>query len=332
MARLPTPDGDASSVPDAEITVIKDQEYACPDGNSLKADIYVPGSVDPIPVVVFLHGGGFRIGDRHLAPDFKRFFARCGFAMVSIDYRLSGQAIFPAAVEDVKTAIRWVRSCSRKFGLDPDRIGLWGSSAGGNLASLCAVTGPDFHAGSAYVDHSSAVQAVVDGYGPTDFLREDAYRDAAAKPSDDPESLQLPQGKRSDDPDSLESQYLGTPITLVSNLVEQTNPVTFVRAGAPPFLIMHGLSDTMVPHDQSQILFEALSHSGNSATLALIEGLGHGFFDRNDLDDAGPRTMNIWRCGAGGLEGPTQEQHSVFNFVHQFLQRHLSGAQQRAPD
>src|SRR5580692_6078407 len=116
------------------------------------ADVYLPDAEPPLPVIIWLHGGGWRFGDRRLAPDLTRHFASRGFAMVSIEYRLSGQAVFPAPLEDVKAAVRWVRSAAERYGFDADHIGLWGSSAGGHLAALAALCEP------------GAVQAVVNGY------------------------------------------------------------------------------------------------------------------------------------------------------------------------
>ena len=315
----------ATPTSDADVDVILDQVFSSPNGRSLMADLYLPRApLQPLPVIVYLHGGGWRIGDRRLAPDLKRFFARSGFAMVSIEYRLSGEAIFPAALEDVKTAVRWLKSCAARYGLNPGRVGLWGSSAGGHLASLCAATGPGAYEGSGFDDQSSSVQAVVDGYGPTDFLQEDAHRDPQGKPSDDPESLQLPKGKHSSDPDSLEALFLGAPIQTVPELVAKANPITYIRPGTPPHLIMHGMSDTMVPHNQSELLFSALAQSGSEASLMLVEKLGHGFFDRNDLDDSGARDVRVWRCEGGVTCGPAAERHLLFDVVETFFGRHLT--------
>jgi acetyl esterase/lipase len=266
-----------------------DIPFAAPDGEVLKADLYLPDSVDaPPPVILFLHGGGWRFGDRKLAPDLQRYFASQGFAMASIDYRLSTVAPFPAAVEDVKTGIRWLRSVADQYGVDASQLGIWGSSAGAHLGALAALSGSERFAGDAYAEYSSDVQALVDGYGPTDFLRQDEFRDPDGKPSDDPESIQLPAGKRSTDPDSLESLFIGAPILEVPDQVAQANPISHIRPQKTPFLILHGLSDTAVPWQQSEMLYNALAQAGCNAELVLIEGLGHGFFNRNDLDERGP--------------------------------------------
>jgi acetyl esterase/lipase len=239
--------------------------------------------------------------------------------MASIDYRLSGDAIFPAAVEDVKTAIRWLRSVANSYNLDPERIGLWGSSSGGHLAALAALSGPSLFQSpdSEHATYSSDVQAVVDGYGPTDFLQMDAQRLAHNDPSEDPESIQLPKDLRSEAANSFESLFLGAPINTCADLVQQANPVTYAKPGAPPFLILHGLADHAVPPQQSELLYEALSAHGNEVTLCLIPGLGHGFFNRNHLDNGGPRKATL----RGSDQG--QAEQGIFERTLGFFNRHL---------
>jgi len=288
-----------------KISRVNDVIYASPGDKPLLADLYLPdlpnAAARQLPVIVWLHGGGWRFGDRKLGPDLGRFFAEQGFAMVSLDYRLSGEAIFPAAVIDVKTGVRWLRSVAASYSLDATRIGLWGSSSGGHLAALAALSGRGLFedAKSSYAAYSSAVQAVVEAYAPIDFLQMDEHRDPLDRPSDDPESIQLPPGKRSADADSLESLFLGAPIKTCPELVRQANPVAHVSSGAPPFLILHGLSDTAVPAHQSELLFQTLGSAGNDVTLCLVEGLGHGFLNRNHFDQGPPRGVTVRRWLAG---------------------------------
>lgn len=304
-----------------EVTIHRDLRYANPHGKQLLADLYLPKQdAARLPVIVWLHGGGWRLGDRRLAPDLQRYFAQAGFAMASIEYRLSGEAIFPAAVEDVKTAVRWLRASADTYGLDPARIGLWGSSSGGHLAALAALSGPGVFESPAseYSGYSSEVQAVMDGYGPVDFLEMDAQRTAAGVVSDDPESVKLPKDLRSNSADSFESLFLGAPITTCRDLVRQANPVTYARASAPPFLIMHGLADSAVPAKQSELLYEALAaHAGNEVTLGLITGLGHGFLNRNHLDDGPKRTIELRGLTYGGADSGIFER--IFRFFQQKL-------------
>ncbi len=152
---------------DHDIRIHADQVYSHAGSSARLADIYLPTSAAaPIPVVIWLHGGGWRFGDRHLAPDLALFAQSSGLAVVSIDYRLSDEAKFPAPVEDVKTAVRWVRSVAPNFGFDQHHVGLWGSSAGAHLAACAALSQEQDFLGDEHSGFSSAVQGVVDGYGP----------------------------------------------------------------------------------------------------------------------------------------------------------------------
>ncbi|MDF2788211.1 MAG: alpha/beta hydrolase [Neobacillus sp.] len=311
------------------VKVVADLEFASPNGKPLLLDLYLPiGADKPLPVIVWLHGGGWRIGDRKLGPDFRVWFAERGYAMASIEYRLTGEALFPAQIHDVKAAIRWLRFSANEFGLDGDHIGLWGSSAGGHLAALAGTTGEgileDLELGCA--DFSSDVQAVVDGYGPTDFLQMDAYSDKEIAVSIDPESDLLQPIRQHEDKDSPESQLLGAPILSVPHLVKKANPITYVTNGLPPFLIMHGLSDTAVASHQSELLYQALIAKGNEATLCLIEGLGHAFFNKNELDDNEPYSASIRRAGDGETEYIRNREIRIFEMIEEFFQKHLLGS------
>ena len=303
-----------------------DVRFASPGGHDLFADLYLPrGVARRPPVIVWLHGGGWKHGDRKLAPDLGRHFASQGFAMVSVDYRLSTTAPFPAQVEDVKTAIRWLRAVSDEYGLESDAIGLMGSSAGGHLAAIASLSGDDqFHTPGAFDDVSSRVQAVVDAYGPIDFLTMDDERDALAPgEDDDPRSVRVPPGYQSAAADSFESLLVGAPIGSRPDLVRCANPVTYATRPDVPFLILHGRSDRVVPFTQSEHLYDALSAGGGEVTLALIDGLGHGFLNRTDLDDQGPRAVSVrWRRRHGSEETTTQ-QARVFSTIADFFATHL---------
>lgn len=293
-------------------------------GRQLLADIYLPcGVAGPVPVIIWLHGGGFRIGDRKLAPDLSRFFARRGFAMISIDYRLSGEAIFPAAIQDVKAALRWVRTIADQYGLDPERVGLWGSSAGGYLAAMAAITAPSLFAeGGPWQEIVPAtILAVVDGYAPIDFLQIDAHRSPAKVRSGDPETTTMPIGERSADPDSRESLFLGAPIETIPAVVRRANPITYIAGDEPPFLILHGLRDSAIPVHQSELLFEALAVAGDEATLVLIDNLGHAFLSRSDLDDTDKHSAQI-RTTANVSNAHISE-FAIFETIESFFARHL---------
>ena len=318
-----------SATPHADVTVVPDLPFAAPGGRPLLADLHLPARLEaPAAAIIWIHGGGWRSGNRHVGPDLSRFFAALGFAMVAVDYRLSGRATFPAQIEDVKTAIRWVRSIAADYGLDPGRIGLWGASSGGHLAALAGLTGDDLFtpAGAPYCNRSSAVQAVVDGYGPIDFLQMDAHRPPPGTRSDDPANLVLPRlDMRSEDADSYESLLLGAPITTCPERVREASPLTYVHAGAPPFLIVHGASDTTVAPHQSELLFEALGREGTEAALVLVEGLGHGFFNRTTLDDVatgGGHRMRVRTTVSHG-EPCRPVDEPIFAMVEAFFRRAL---------
>lgn len=310
------------------VRVHRDLELAAPGGIPLRADLFLPEDAPaPPPVIVWVHAGGWRFGSRHLAPDLSRFYAERGFAMVAIDYRLTRHATFPAQLEDVKAAIRWLRSRTDAFGFDASRIGLWGSSAGAHLSALaalraCQALEPPGHAYAAY---PTDVQAVVAGYPPVDFLQLDAERPAPGTPSADPETLLLPRhDMRSADPDSFESLLLGAPIETCPDRVREANPLTYVAPGEPPFLILHGLADTTIPPHQSVLLYEGLVRHGNDATLCLIDGLGHGFLHRTHLDDAPPRSMMVRRRDADGRDVIETVAQPIFPLIERFFATHLT--------
>ncbi|WP_370267287.1 alpha/beta fold hydrolase [Nioella sp.] len=299
-----------------EPRILPDQVYSRAGGTDRLADIYLPAGDGPFPVVIFLHGGGWRFGDRRLGPDLSRHFAQQGFAMVSIDYRLSGEAIFPAAVLDTIEAVHWVRSVAGTYGFDPGRIGLWGSSAGGHLAALAGMAPKGtFGAGD-------PVQAICAGYPPVDFLQMDAQRDPTIQPSDDPESAHLPVPRPVTDPQALESLFLGGAVTEHPKLADEANPCRFARPGLPPLLLMHGTADAAVPIGQSRLLYAAVAAAGSDVTLIEVPGLGHGFFNRTDLDDREPLTLTTICPGAATVTRPGH----VFETVASFFARHCVDA------
>jgi len=309
--------------------------YARRDGKDLLLDLHLPlDGKARRPVIVFLHGGGWSGGTRTTGPDFSRFFAADGFAMASIEYRLTPDITFPANLEDVRTAIRWLRANAGRYRLDGGLIGLWGTSAGGHLAALAGLVPRGRFEGSNDLDQPSAVQCVLDAYGPTRFDVMDAQTQAekpllqptapalAARPGPAPPGpSRAPQ--LHNDPASPESRLLGAPVASVPDRVREASPLTYVSRRAPPFLIMHGMADSSVPHGQSVLLYEALKAAGAEATLRLIDGLPHTFFNRTDLDDiAGPFGMAVRQC-RGGRERASTERAKVFDVARAFFKQHL---------
>jgi len=302
------------------VTRLEDQVYSRAGGRDRLADVYIPEGEGPFPAVLFLHGGGWRFGDRRLAPDLARYFARDGYVMVSIDYRLSDEARFPASVVDAVTAIRWMRAEAARLRIDPARIGLLGSSAGAHLALLAGLDAERFGS-EEWAEHSAAVAAIVDGYGPSDFLRADAQRDPDALPGTDPESAVIPPPRPATDADSMESVYLGAPIAEVPDLVAAANPANYAAGARCPVLILHGDCDAHVPLDQSRIVFDALAAAGAEVTFAEIGGLGHGFLNRNELDAQGPHDMRIRRSTAP--EAVEEDRAGIWAMIREFLDASL---------
>jgi len=222
---------------------------------------YLASSEGVRPAVVHFHGGGFRKGEASAKT--AEWLVRSGFVGISVNYRLSGEAIFPAAVHDCKAAIRWTRAHAEQYGIDPERIGAFGGSAGGHLAAIVGTSGGDAYleGDGPYASFSSRVQAVAENYGPTDFLR---MNDA-------------PGRMDHDSPTSPESAFIGGPIQENPEQVQKANPITYVDPSDPPTLIIHGRNDMSVPYNQSELLYEALQQAGVPAKLVPVENAGHGF-------------------------------------------------------
>ena len=245
-----------------------DLEYARVGERSLRLDLYLPEGTDgPLPLLVWIHGGAWWAGTKD-HPRALRLLSR-GYAVASVEYRLSQESVFPAQIHDCKAAIRWLRAHAGEYGLDPARFGAWGGSAGGHLVALLGTSagvadlegslGCEEHAGCA--EHASAVQAVCDWYGPSDLLRMD----------------DVPGSMEHNAPDSPESQLVGAPIQSRPDLVARVNPITYITADAPPFLLMHGTDDNVVIPNQSEFLHAALVEAGVPSSLIMLGGLGHGF-------------------------------------------------------
>lgn len=301
----------------------RDMVYSHAGGKPRLADLYLPRVQNTVvPVILWLHGGGWRFGDRRMAPDLSSALAQRGFAIVSVDYRLTGEAIFPAQVEDVKTAVRWVRSIASTYALDTNHVGLWGSSAGAHLAACAALSGNQLFITEEHAQHSSEVQAVVDGYGPTDFAQMDLQRGDASEGPADVEGVSVPNLLPAIHPESFESRLIGEAVVAGSANVERANPMTYVSRNAPPFFILHGRHDPLVPWKQSEMLFRALCDHGVECALYTMERLGHGFFNRSDLDFVSPGQITIDVSSSNesaGLAKRLRETTFGFDLVETFF-------------
>jgi len=262
-------------IPEADVSSIKKKFLDIIYANhspAQKLDIYLPESGDgPFPVIFHIHGGAFAIGDKrdeHMMPLLKGLSR--GYAVISVNYRLSGEAKFPAGLKDLKAAIRWIRANAVKYLLDGNRMAAWGGSAGGNYAAMLCVTGNtrEFDdAGLGNMEYSSDIQAAVDWFGPIDFLKMDEQlAQNGFGPCDHNE------------PDSPESRYLGAPITSVQEIVKRANPMTYIHPDIPPIFIQHGRLDNLVPVQQSinfyNALMEVVPH--NRLQFEILENAGHG--------------------------------------------------------
>jgi acetyl esterase/lipase len=233
-----------------------------------KLDLYLPTTGDgPFPVVVMVHGGGFMFGDKADGAGLTGVdqLLEAGYAVSSINYRLSGEATWPAQINDAKAAVRYLRANAAQYNLDPEHFGAWGASAGGNLVAMLGTTCDVAELEGAELgnaDQSSCVQAVVDWFGPIDFLAMDAQFAGTECPA------------THDAADSPESMLVGAPIQTVPEIVATTNPMNYIDATDAPFLIQHGSADCNIPPVQGQNLADALG--AERATYTLIDGAGHG--------------------------------------------------------
>jgi acetyl esterase/lipase len=227
--------------------------YVPNGGERQKLDLYLPATGTNLPLIVWIHGGGWMEGSKEKPPGLG--FLRHGFALASINYLLSQDAIFPAQLIDCKAAVRWLRAHAPETGIDPNRIGVWGASAGGHLVALLGTTGDakEFDTGE-NAGVSSRVQAVCDWFGPTDFTKV----------------------LEADTPDSPMVRLLGGPIAKNLEKAQSANPIHYITKDDPPFLIMHGDQDPLVPLGQSQLLADALQKAGVPVTFHVVPGGGHG--------------------------------------------------------
>ncbi len=234
-------------------------------------DLYLPSGSGPFPVIINIHGGGFKLGDKSMVDkSLGQALLDDGYAIASIDYRLSGEAPFPAAVLDAKAAVRFLRANAATYHLDPDRIAAFGQSAGGNLASMLGTTGDvaefdDPALGNPEV--SSRVQAVVNWFGPNDFGQMDAQAKAQGCSASD---------QTHNNSDSFESLYLGAAVPDVPELVRQANPMTYISPDDPPFIIQKGDQDCTVPIENTKMLADALTAGGLDVQYDTLTGVGHG--------------------------------------------------------
>lgn len=245
------------------VTLHRDLIYSAAGGLDLCLDLYLPGT-RPAPLCVWLHGGGWMRGSRSdRATERLLPVVREGVAVAAVQYRLSGQATFPAPLDDIRAAVRWLRARAAGYGLDGERVGVWGASAGGHLGALLALT-RDERDGEL---GDSSVQAAVAWFAPSDLLR---------LGSDEPEGPPPPFVTGPPPVPPFEARLLGVDSAAQAPAAARAaSPVAHAHAAAPPFLLVHGDRDGLIPSVQSLVLFDALRQHGADATLWLVHGANH---------------------------------------------------------
>jgi acetyl esterase/lipase len=311
-----------------------DIPYAEPLGNAHLLDVYAPASGDgPFPVVLFHGGSAFRSDNTKLgseppvsdaegrsfldsqrlggfvtAPVVAERWVPQGFVVVGFNVRGSSQATFPAHVHDVKAAIRYLRANAATYRLDPDRIATMGTSSGGWIAAMAGVTAgvPELEGDLGNPEQRSDVQAVIDLFGPTDFLQMDAHR--------------IEGGMLHDPADSPESAFMGFPIQTDPDAVQKANPAAYVGAASPPIFICHGMQDALVPCHQSELLFAAYERAGATATLALVPDAGHtGAYLQAEEDSPGRTVLQTSRGRTSRGSSPAPTYETLLSFLRDTL-------------
>jgi acetyl esterase/lipase len=251
-----------------------DLPYAGTDHARQRLDLYLPKerkTDKPLPLIAYIHGGAWLGGDKRGAGgQVVRFAASGEYVAASIGYRLSGDAVWPAQIHDCKAAIRWLRANASEYGIDPERIGVMGSSAGGHLVAMLGTSGGvtelEGDLGDAD-DQSSRVTCVVDEYGPADMLTI----------GDFPSQLDHKSAN------SPESRLIGGAILENREAARSASPVAYISKDDPPFLIIHGSNDQVVPYHQSVELDEQLTTAGVPTLFITVDGGGHGGFRSDEL-------------------------------------------------
>ena len=261
------------NAPTADYSVAADIQYCTGGGQPLLMDIFIPRHLvkSPAPAILWIHGGGWERGDKNGSSG-ARFLASAGFITASLYHRLSGDAKFPAAVEDTKCAIRYLRANASKYGIDPDRIGVAGASSGGHLALMIGATteAAGLEGSGGWSEVSSAVRAVSSYYGPTDFT-------------------------------DVREEYGGRGLAAVIKMVGVTpeadparfrraSPISYVTHKMPPVLLVHGDGDQLVPFHQSEKMLAALEKAGVTARLVRVGNADHDFEPR---DKSKPLSISV---------------------------------------
>jgi acetyl esterase/lipase len=322
------PQGPGANVPTGPMPTHADLEYAPPDpptSNGHKLDLYVPsGVIGPRPVVIWTGGSAWMADTgKRSAPGVAARLTPAGYVVAGVSIRSSSQVKFPGQLHDIKAAIRWVRASATKYGLDADRIAIMGDSSGGWTTAMAALTGdaPEMEGTVGVSGVRSDVQAAVAFYPPTDFLAMDTW--AVRK-------CELPRCH--DDATSPESQLVGCAIQTCLDKARAANPVRYVTAADPPMMILHGASDSLVPHNQGEQLYMALNKGCREATFISLPKAGHGPWNGFLTDDAIREAATIRTTSAAGCAVTNPTPYTpTWQTIIDFLDKHLKARPPVAP-
>ena len=277
------------------VRILRDIEYV-PNGDpAQRLDLYLPEKPTDklLPLIVWVHGGGWLGGSKNENWG-AALTARGEYASASVEYRFSNKALFPAQIQDCQAAIRYLRAHAKDYNLDPDRIGVWGASAGGHLVALLGTAGGSdaFPKIGGNEQQSDRVQAVIDIFGPTNFatVKQQAAEDKGTKNIFNFDDLSSPYAR-----------LIGAPIGQSSEKEKAVSPVTYVSKDDPPFLIIHGTADALVPYAQSVELADSLKKAGVADVL-------------------------LQEVPRGGHGGPQFDSRAAKKLYKSFFDKHLKGA------
>jgi acetyl esterase/lipase len=295
-------------------------EYAPPDpptSNGHKLDLYIPSDATrPLPVVIWTGGSAwFADTGKNSAGRLAAQLEPAGYAVAGVSIRSSSQVKFPGQLQDIKAAIRWMRANAAKYGLDPNHIAIMGDSSGGWTAAMAAMTGdaPEMEGSIGTTGFSSAVQAAVAFYPPTNFLTMDAWALRKCSPKDCHDSESSP-----------ESQLLGCAIQTCPEKAKAASPMTYITPADPPIMILHGGSDQLVPHNQGEQLYMALNKACKEAIFISLpkapHGNSNGFLTNDALREAATmRSTSSAGCTVVNPTPYTPTWKTVIDFLDKYM-------------
>ncbi len=305
--------------------ITKNIPYAPPQPETSQGhllDLYLPEGISaPAPLVIWSCGSAWMAENgREGASIVAAALVPRGYAVAGVSIRSSASAIFPAQLYDIKAAIRWLRAHAAEYSLDTHHFGIMGDSSGGWTAAMAGVTGglPQLRGEVGETGPSGRVQAVVTFYPPTDFLQMDAHMIEGGASFN--QAVGITGGHA--DPRSPESLLLGCPIESCPEVVKRASPLTYASVECPPFLIMHGTHDLLVPYHQGLLLYEALSGCGSEVSLVTVPGGEHGQWQAF-LEDPAASAGALLRQSKEGLALPDRPVKLSWDTVCDFFDKHL---------